>query len=80
MRGFQKLIDLTEVQYEVANYSEDFYYYSYFFNENYGDYGYYYGPAYHYIFPNRTQYSKLENFLANSANVRNRHTIFFLKF
>ena len=79
MRGFQKLIHLTEVPYEVANYSEDFYYYSYFFNENYGDYGYYYGPAYHYIFPNRTQYSKLENFLANSANVRNRHKI-FMKF
>ena len=72
-------MDLTEVPYEVAYYSEYYYNYTLFFNESYGDYGNYHGSAYHYIFPNRTQYSKLEHFLANSANVRIRDTI-FLKF
>ena len=65
------MIDLTEVPYEVASNSD--YNYTYFYSDNYTDY---YDPADFYVFPNRTQYSKLGDFLANSANGRNRKTIF----
>ena len=62
---------MTEVTYEVVNNSD--YYYTYFYSDNYTDN---YDPNDRYVFPNRTQYSKLGNFLANSANGRNRKTIF----
>ena len=72
-RGFQKLIDLTEVPYEVAYYS-NYNYTSFYSDDDYDPDNY--DPADLYVFPNRTQYSKLGNFLANSANGRNRKTIF----
>ena len=70
------MTDLTEVSYEVANNSDySTYFYADFMDyaDNYTDW---YDPAYLYVFPNRTQYSKLANFLANSANGRKRKTIF----
>ena len=72
-RGFQKLIDLTEVPYEVAYYS-NYNYTSFYSDDDYDPDNY--DPADLYVFPNRTQYSKLGNFLAISANGRKRKTIF----
>ena len=71
-RGYQKLLDLTEVAYEVATNSTYMYDYSYFFNADYGDYRDHNNSAFPYIFPNRIEYSKFRDFLANSANIRNR--------
>ena len=65
------MIDLTEVPYEVASNSD--YNYTYFYSDNYTDN---FDPADRYVFPNRTQYSKLGNFLAISANGRKGKTIF----
>ena len=68
------MIDLTEVPYEVA-YNSDYNYTSFYSdNDDYDPDNY--DPADLFVFPNRTQYSKLGNFLANLANSRNRKTFF----
>ena len=90
-RDLQKVVDLTKLPYEVANSSDYFDYYAYFINRVYDDTDvltadtefreyydltdYEYDPSKMYIFPNQTQYFKLREFLANSANERNRQAI-----
>ena len=87
-RGLQKVVDLARLPYEVA-YSSDYYHYTLFFNkyddtdvltvddqyeESYQE-EFYYDPDNLYIFPNQTQYFKLRDFLAKSANERNKQAI-----
>ena len=80
-------MDLTRLPYEVANSSDYFHYYTYFiyrqyddtyvlteddeYQESYGGVDYYIDPSSFFIYPNQTEYFKLVNFLANSANERN---------
>ena len=89
-RGLQKVTDLTRLPYEVANSSDYFQYYTWFINRDYDtsnlltnetEYIDYYTNDYEYditdvfVYPNQTQYFKLNQFLAYSANERNTQTI-----
>ena len=94
-RGLQKITDLTRLPYEVANSSDYFQYYTWFYNRDYSSENLLtnesvyidsyegYSLDYEYditdlrIYPNQTQYFKLSQFLAYSANERNTKTIHF---
>ena len=87
-RGLQKITDLTRLPYDVAN---SFQYYTFFYNmdysgsnvltneteyiDSYGSYYYEYDIDDVFVYPNQTQYFKLRQFLAYSANERNMQTI-----